>query len=193
MLDAAPFGLEWQPSSQGHVFNALKVSLPRLEIPQRSVYRLAMETYEATRGDQVDCLADTEQFNLLSEDTCAALRQVALDVKRVPQAYVVGTEAVLHPGEEGICPVQWSHKVPAHDFACVPAECCPDALQVYDGVCSGGCQDSVVCVANRGVVDIVLSPGQVVARVGEPSSVAPSRELLSVISGARVEAWQRTC
>ena len=49
-LEVAPFGLEFQTCSQTHMFHMLKVGLPRLELPARSVYHLSMSAYSASEG-----------------------------------------------------------------------------------------------------------------------------------------------
>lgn len=98
------------------------------------------------------CMKGVENCNFLSEECCAVLRQVAVDAKGVPQGCLDCIDAVLQPGEECVCPVRWSERVPAHDFSCVPTPACPPGLWTYDGNCSGGKREEVVCVANRSLV-----------------------------------------
>ena len=104
VLDVQPFGLEHQTCSQAHYFHALKVAVPRLELPARAAYRAALATYEendgayrANKADAANIMAEIEQIGSLTACQQSALHQAALDMKQTPKAYVKGSAALLEP------------------------------------------------------------------------------------------------
>ena len=83
--------------------------------------------------------------------------------------------------------------MPKEDFICVQSAAVADDLEVYEGVCAGGEHEGMLCVANRGSMEISINPGQVLAVAGPLGSVAPDIKTVSAVNAARMQFWQQSC
>ena len=146
-LDTVPHGLGHRVQQTVHVFDALGVSLPRLELDRKDGYRAALAEYEKGPGD----------LAFAARESCC----ITKDVSRAT-AIVDAPDYLLSPGDEAMVPIAWDRQVPDKDFGCMPLR--NDGIEALPGVWSGGCQTGVMCVTNETLTDQWIERGMPIAR-----------------------------
>ena len=141
-LDTAPYGLDHHREETTHVFRALDVALPRLELTRRAECRQDQAVYYASPDGDVVCAA--------REETCSQLFEPFHALARVPIACIDTESFSLSPGEQAIAPCRWDRPVPTEDFGCAVMDSIGSKVEVLPGVCPGGKSEVMLCVENTG-------------------------------------------
>jgi len=170
-LDAPPHGLGHRVTEATHYWKAIDIHTERLEMKRRGA-----------RVDEVKQWMREGNFDDVATEEMRALRECA----RETEAYYDGPELTLTAGERAVVPVTWSNNIPQADFYCAEAKIA--AVASHPGVMEGGVQDSMLCIANEKIEDVLLEPGQTLAQaVPPPRNMQLIRKGLHPESGAMPE------
>ena len=183
VLDAMPNGLGHSVHHTVHAFEALGVSLPRLELGRKSDYTVALAKYLESDGSK--CFGLVDRQCALSQGECGALRISALreDIlvgKLSAVAVADCAVSLLQPGEEALIPAVWDRAVPDEDFVCETTRCTEldVGLDTAPGVCPGGERQLMLSVRNDSHESVMVQRGLPLAVAVETiaelaSSVSP--------------------
>ena len=169
-LDCAPHGLGWERKPTSHFFADLQLHLPRVELKRRAAQ--IMEIDEWNRGGNLGGKGDRQY---LTTEQCSLLKDQALCVATQPSCFLDHDDVNLGPGEQAIVPALWTGLNSSHaSFLCCAPLSLEGSLDVIPGLCHSDDQQTMLCVSNPTLEDIIVSRGDVLALGFE----APSGTLL---------------
>jgi len=169
-----------------HAFEALGVSLPRLELGRRSDYTVALAKYLDSDGSKCFGLVDRQCALSQGEGgamSISALREEILAGKLSAVAVADCAMSLLQPGEEALIPAVWDRAVPDDDFVCETTRGTEFdvGLDAAPGVCPGGERELMLSVRNDSHESLMVQRGLPLAvaveTIAELASSAPPDSL----------------
>ena len=163
VLDCPPYGLGWRVCPTAHVFSALDVALPRLEMQARERYfaALAAERAPGAEAESDVPYADDGDFfdyeNVLEEgETVLQLAEETYGSTCTANALLAVDTLLLSPGDQAFVPVRFDRAVPKEDFWVASL---PDKLKIVHAVpgpMDGGKIEQSLALDNSSVVDVAV-------------------------------------
>ena len=190
-------GLGWQNQEYGCHFSALRVTVPRLDLPRKEDYGISLARYQASGGEFFAIDEETgggDTCRAIHEDAVLLLQATAVDAYRAPVAKLekgnVGSFE-LKPGERAVVPVRWSGNLQNIEV-CETHPRAPQGLVVLPG--EGLRQEYMsLIVENESPLGVTVCEDDMIAigsEIVEPSSEACKETLLAQKSFAKKLDWR---
>ena len=183
--------MAWHNHEDGAEYEALGVTLPRLDDHRKMNDNMSVGRYAASNGEflAVDDVTG-DRVNLIDSDGAQRLRMASMLADQVPCAKMQLAapaefieSVVLQPGVRAVVPVEWSVQPNSESFHCAAHPEAPVGLVALPGECPAK-EEMSICVENESPLPITITEKDCLA-AGTREEEVPTLESCALFQAQR--------